>query len=188
MTLLGVVDALTDGEKARHPESLAVVAYFDGWNQAVGHSPITFPRFLTRDEEREWRLGWADGRRHGPLDDPDPDDVPEREPEPHLEVAQIHPADTTGPMPDWFMAADADALAPYPPVDGSQPCAQTDPEAWFPDKGGSNREAKRMCHSCRFEEACGEYALANPDLTGVWGGMSEKERKQIIRARQVAAA
>ena len=27
-------------------------------------------------------------------------------------------------------------------------CAQTDPEAFFPEKGGSTREAKRVCGSC----------------------------------------
>lgn len=182
MTLLGVVDALTDGEKARHPESLAVLAYFDGWNQAVGHTPITFPRYLTRDEEREWRFGWADGRKHRTDEpDPEPDEEPDREPEPVLEVAQVHPADTTGPLPDWFHAAEPTHLAPYPPVDGSQPCAQTDPEAWFPEKGGSPRDARRMCDSCRFLDACRDYALDRPELEGIWGGTSKKERQQLRR-------
>jgi hypothetical protein len=32
-------------------------------------------------------------------------------------------------------------------------CAQTDPEAFFPEKGGSTREAKRVCLSCVFVQS-----------------------------------
>ena len=38
-------------------------------------------------------------------------------------------------------------------------CAQTDPEAFFPEKGGSTREAKRVCRSCEVRAECLEYAL-----------------------------
>ena len=38
-------------------------------------------------------------------------------------------------------------------------CAQTDPEAFFPEKGGSTREAKRVCLSCEVRQECLEYAL-----------------------------
>ena len=38
-------------------------------------------------------------------------------------------------------------------------CAQTDPEAFFPEKGGSTREAKRICQSCEVRDECLEYAL-----------------------------
>ena len=38
-------------------------------------------------------------------------------------------------------------------------CAQTDPEAFFPEKGGSTREAKRVCLSCEVRGECLEYAL-----------------------------
>ena len=31
-------------------------------------------------------------------------------------------------------------------------CAQTDPEAFFPEKGGSTREAKRICESCEVRQ------------------------------------
>ncbi|MSX47926.1 MAG: WhiB family transcriptional regulator, partial [Actinobacteria bacterium] len=36
-------------------------------------------------------------------------------------------------------------------------CAQTDPEAFFPEKGGSTREAKRVCMSCDVRSECLEY-------------------------------
>ena len=38
-------------------------------------------------------------------------------------------------------------------------CAQTDPEAFFPEKGGSTREAKRICKACAVRDECLEYAL-----------------------------
>ena len=38
-------------------------------------------------------------------------------------------------------------------------CAQTDPEAFFPEKGGSTREAKKVCLSCDVRVECLEYAL-----------------------------
>lgn len=187
MSLVGAVDELTPGERARHPESLAVLAYFDGWNQAVGHDPITFPRFLSRAEEKEWRIGWADGVKHRPTEpDPEPDEEPERGPEPVLEVAQLHPADTVGTLPSWFHAAEPAGLAPYPPVDGSQPCAQTDPEAWFPEKGRTSPGARRMCDSCRFLDACREYAVDRPELEGIWGGTSKKERQTLRRTGAAA--
>jgi WhiB family transcriptional regulator, redox-sensing transcriptional regulator len=58
-------------------------------------------------------------------------------------------------------------------------CAQTDPEAFFPEKGGSTREAKRVCGSCEVRVECLEYALANDERFGIWGGMSERERRRL---------
>ena len=61
-------------------------------------------------------------------------------------------------------------------------CAQTDPEAFFPEKGGSTREAKKVCLSCDVKAECLEYALANDERFGIWGGLSERERRRIQRA------
>jgi WhiB family redox-sensing transcriptional regulator len=58
-------------------------------------------------------------------------------------------------------------------------CAQTDPEAFFPEKGGSTREAKRVCLACEVRVECLEYALANDERFGIWGGLSERERRRI---------
>lgn len=58
-------------------------------------------------------------------------------------------------------------------------CAQTDPEAFFPEKGGSTREAKRVCLSCDVRAECLEYALANDERFGIWGGLSERERRKL---------
>jgi WhiB family transcriptional regulator, redox-sensing transcriptional regulator len=60
-------------------------------------------------------------------------------------------------------------------------CAQTDPEAFFPEKGGSTREAKRICQGCEVRSSCLEYALANDERFGIWGGLSERERRRIKR-------
>jgi WhiB family redox-sensing transcriptional regulator len=61
-------------------------------------------------------------------------------------------------------------------------CAQTDPEAFFPEKGGSTREAKRVCLSCDVRTECLEYALENDERFGIWGGLSERERRRLKRA------
>jgi WhiB family transcriptional regulator, redox-sensing transcriptional regulator len=58
-------------------------------------------------------------------------------------------------------------------------CAQTDPEAFFPEKGGSTREAKRVCLSCDVRGECLEYALLHDERFGIWGGLSERERRKL---------
>ena len=60
-------------------------------------------------------------------------------------------------------------------------CAQTDPEAFFPEKGGSTREAKQVCLSCEVRAECLEYALGNDERFGIWGGLSERERRKLKR-------
>ena len=61
-------------------------------------------------------------------------------------------------------------------------CAQTDPEAFFPEKGGSTREAKRICVGCDVRAECLEYALLHDERFGIWGGLSERERRRLRRA------
>jgi len=60
-------------------------------------------------------------------------------------------------------------------------CAQTDPEAFFPEKGGSTREAKRVCAKCEVREDCLEFALQHDERFGIWGGMSERDRRRLRR-------
>lgn len=60
-------------------------------------------------------------------------------------------------------------------------CAQTDPEAFFPEKGGSTRAAKRTCQGCTVRDECLEYALARDERFGIWGGLSERERRNLKR-------
>ncbi|WP_445401571.1 WhiB family transcriptional regulator [Streptomyces sp. LE64] len=61
-------------------------------------------------------------------------------------------------------------------------CAQTDPESFFPEKGGSTREAKKVCLACEVRSECLEYALANDERFGIWGGLSERERRRLKKA------
>lgn len=60
-------------------------------------------------------------------------------------------------------------------------CAETDPEAFFPEKGGSTADAKRVCRACEVRAECLEYALANDERFGIWGGLSERERRRLQR-------
>jgi WhiB family redox-sensing transcriptional regulator len=76
-------------------------------------------------------------------------------------------------------------LRPAAPIDGELAwqadalCAQTDPEAFFPEKGGSTRDAKKVCSSCTVRSECLDYALANDERFGIWGGLSERERRRL---------
>jgi len=58
-------------------------------------------------------------------------------------------------------------------------CAQTDPEIFFPEKGGSTREAKQVCAACFVAAECLDYALTTGERFGIWGGLSERERRAI---------
>lgn len=60
-------------------------------------------------------------------------------------------------------------------------CLQADPETFFPEKGGSTREAKRICSECTVRNECLEYALDNDERFGIWGGLSERERRKLKR-------
>jgi WhiB family redox-sensing transcriptional regulator len=63
-------------------------------------------------------------------------------------------------------------------------CAETDPEAFFPEKGGSTREAKRVCTGCAVRAECLESALTNDERFGIWGGLSERERRRLRLQRR----
>ncbi|MBS4730550.1 WhiB family transcriptional regulator [Mycobacterium sp. SM1] len=66
-----------------------------------------------------------------------------------------------------------------PSWSGAALCAQTDPDAFFPEKCGSTREAKRVCIRCPVRLACLEWALDHDERFGVWGGFSERERRRL---------
>lgn len=67
-------------------------------------------------------------------------------------------------------------------------CAQTDPEAFFPAKGGTTRPAKRICQGCQVRAECLAYALAEDIRYGVWGGLSPNERRAIAARTTTAAS
>lgn len=65
------------------------------------------------------------------------------------------------------------------PWAGDALCAQTDPEAFYPERGGSTSEAKAVCAGCLVQAECLDYALDHDERFGVWGGLSERERRHI---------
>lgn len=83
------------------------------------------------------------------------------------------------PLADW--ADDLSGLFEAVEQDWQEQalCAQTDPEAFFPEKGGSTREAKRICRACGVRDECLEFALRNDERFGIWGGLSERERRRL---------
>jgi len=62
-------------------------------------------------------------------------------------------------------------------------CLGVDPDLFFPERGASTREAKEVCRGCEVRIDCLEYALQNGEKFGIWGGMSERERRRIRRQR-----
>lgn len=62
-------------------------------------------------------------------------------------------------------------------------CAQADPEAFFPEKGRSTRAAKAVCARCPVRRPCLEYALGHGERFGIWGGLSERQRRRLERSR-----
>jgi WhiB family transcriptional regulator, redox-sensing transcriptional regulator len=70
----------------------------------------------------------------------------------------------------------------------SAACAEVDPDLHFPEKGGRTREAKKTCKSCFVKAECLEYALDNDERFGIWGGLTERERRKLKRANAEVAA
>lgn len=75
---------------------------------------------------------------------------------------------------------------------GPTPCSESDPETFFsedaPEGNRSSRgtyrfekEAKTICSTCPYKLRCLEYALRNPELTGIWGGTTEVDRAVLKR-------
>lgn len=63
-------------------------------------------------------------------------------------------------------------------------CAQADPEEFFPEKGASTSQAKRVCASCPVRAECLEYALDRGERYGIWGGTSERQRRALLAERR----
>ncbi|MGW3888916.1 WhiB family transcriptional regulator [Micromonospora chokoriensis] len=91
---------------------------------------------------------------------------------PHLRIIrndeELKVADLTGGVGDWRERA---------------LCREVDGELFYPDKGESNREAKRVCGRCEVKTECLEYALGADERWGVWGGLSERERRAMLKRR-----
>ena len=70
-------------------------------------------------------------------------------------------------------------------------CRDTDPELFFPVGTTGNAllaidYAKRVCAQCAVNQECLEFALDTTQDSGIWGGLSEEERRDIRRQRAAA--
>ena len=67
-------------------------------------------------------------------------------------------------------------------------CRGLDPEIFYPLSDEEAGPAKDVCATCTVRQQCLEFALANREREGVWGGATEKERRRILRQRRKTAA
>ena len=63
-------------------------------------------------------------------------------------------------------------------------CLGADPELFFPEVGESTQEAKAICATCPVTDPCREHGLKH-ERFGIWGGMSERERRRLRRERGI---
>jgi WhiB family redox-sensing transcriptional regulator len=71
-------------------------------------------------------------------------------------------------------------------------CRSSDPDLFFPigTTGGAKEQivaAKHICQACGVAQQCLEFALLTNQESGIWGGLSEDERRKV-RARQAQSA
>ena len=64
-------------------------------------------------------------------------------------------------------------------------CTRHGPDTWYPEHGEvqtTTQKAKRICkYECPVRLACLAYALRTREGHGIWGGMTEKERRNAFR-------
>ena len=66
---------------------------------------------------------------------------------------------------------------------GTTICGQTDPELFFPEKGGSTAAAKQLCEKCPVKAECLAFGLANREPYGIFGGLSTRQRDRLLGRR-----
>lgn len=81
----------------------------------------------------------------------------------------------------WQATGPSLQLAPPQPWMEAALCLQTDPEVFFPEKGGTTIPAKRICGDCDVRAECLAWALDHAEAYGVWGGLSAIERRRLTR-------
>ncbi len=66
-------------------------------------------------------------------------------------------------------------------------CVGVSPDLFFPERGESTADAKAVCRACPVCGDCLEYALAGSEKFGIWGGLSERERRRLRRSRRLGS-
>ncbi|MFI0976353.1 WhiB family transcriptional regulator [Streptomyces sp. NPDC021093] len=61
-------------------------------------------------------------------------------------------------------------------------CRTTDPDVLFVE-GAAQNQAKALCTGCHVRTVCLAHALDNRVEHGIWGGMTERERRALLRRR-----
>lgn len=67
-------------------------------------------------------------------------------------------------------------------------CPSSGADVFFPEKGGNAQttdEAKRICGGCPVRTPCLAYALETQQAFGVWGGLTERERRALAKTVKV---
>jgi DNA-binding NarL/FixJ family response regulator len=50
---------------------------------------------------------------------------------------------------------------------------------FFPDRGESAEPARQVCAACLARQPCLDYAVSNAITDGIWGGLTERERRTL---------
>jgi hypothetical protein len=58
---------------------------------------------------------------------------------------------------------------------------------FFPERGESAEPARQVCAACPVRQPCLDYAISNRIVYGIWGGLTERERR-ALRSRWVRAS
>jgi WhiB family redox-sensing transcriptional regulator len=68
-------------------------------------------------------------------------------------------------------------------------CKGSDTMVFYPpsDDDSLAEEAKTICSLCAVRKPCLEFALATREKHGVWGGLTERERRRVLRQRRRSA-
>jgi WhiB family redox-sensing transcriptional regulator len=61
-------------------------------------------------------------------------------------------------------------------------CVGIDPDLFFPGRGSTTRDAKEVCRGCVVRDECLAYAMTARERFGIWGGLSERERRRLRHA------
>lgn len=67
-------------------------------------------------------------------------------------------------------------------------CLGVDPDLMFPERGDSLRPARQVCAGCVVRRTCAQYAIDHREKYGVWGGLSERQRREIRMGRSTVDA
>ena len=60
-------------------------------------------------------------------------------------------------------------------------CSTADPELFFPPPGADTSAARSICRGCPVRRHCLDYALETGQKHGIWGGMTESQRRRLRR-------